>query len=183
MRAIARRRITLFDLLVLIAATAVGLALLRVSMRGMEARPVANYSGALAASYITAIQAYASCLMATWSLALLGLSLRQPRASLRRLARGPGFLACAAATVGIALFLTVCLAQYSRGRLSLGPAAVSRITGTFHNQAALMIAGAWLALVLGSRWRSETGWPGRAGVFLGVGWMGLFLFGWLRVLV
>jgi hypothetical protein len=183
MRVIARRRITLLDLLVLIAATAVGLVLLRVSMKGMEARPVARYSGALAASYITTIQTYTSCLMAPWSLALLGLNLRQPRASFRRIARGPGFVACVTATAGVALYLTVCLAQYSRGKLAFGPAAVSRITGTFHNQAALMVAGGWLALALGSRWRAETSWPGRGGLALGVGWIGLFLFGWLRILV
>ncbi len=46
-----------------------------------------------------------------------------------------------------------------------------------------MVAGAWLALALGSRWRTQTSWPGWVGLALGVGWMGLFLFRWLHVFV
>jgi hypothetical protein len=42
-----RRRITLFDFLVVIAATAVGLAMLRVAVRGLEDRPTARAPGAV----------------------------------------------------------------------------------------------------------------------------------------
>ena len=35
------------------------------------------------------------------------------------------------------------------------PVAISRITGSFDTYAGLMVAGAWLSLVLDSRWRGE----------------------------
>jgi hypothetical protein len=178
-----RRRITLLDLLVLIAATGVGLALLRISIKGIEARPLGSYAGALIASYITAGQTYASCLLAPWSPALLALSIRRPRMSFRRLAHSPGFIACAAATAGVALYSAVCLSQFAVGKLALNPAAFSRITATFAHYAPLMVAGAWLSLALRSRWRSETSWVGWAGRALGIGWIGLFLLGSLRVFV
>src|SRR4051794_32475455 len=178
----ARRRLTLLDLLILIAATAAGLSLVRISLSGIAARPLARGAGALTTSYITAAQTYASCLLAAWSPALLALSLRGPRRAFRRVAREPGFIACAAATAGVAaLYSTVCLTQFAMGKLSLEPASLSRIMGTFAHHAPLMVAGAWLSLALGSRWRTESNWTGWAGRALGVGWIGLFLLGWLRV--
>jgi hypothetical protein len=178
-----RRRITLLDLLTLIAATAVGLALLRISIKGMQDWPTAVSAGALAASRIGAGQTYASCLLAPWSLALLALDLRGSRTSPRRAARGPGFIACAAATAGVALYLVACSIQFATGRLSLSPAAVSRITGVFDTYAALVVAGAWLSLVLDSRWRAETNWIGWAGRVVGIGWIGCHLLTWLRIAV
>ncbi len=66
-----RRRITLLDLLILIAATAAGLALLRVCRTGLGAQTLSSRPGALTASYITTAETYASALLAPWSLALL----------------------------------------------------------------------------------------------------------------
>jgi hypothetical protein len=67
------------------------------------------------------------------------------------------------------------------GKLLLSPEALSRIAGGVHNYAALMVAGAWLSLVLESRWRRETNWIGWAGRIVGLGWIGVLLLGWLRV--
>jgi hypothetical protein len=177
----ARRRLTLFDLLILTGATAVGFSLVRVSIGGIASRPLARSAGALATSYITAAQTYAACLLASWSPALFVLGLRAPRRPFRRIAREPGFVACAAATAGLALYSAVCLTQYAVGKLQLDPATVSRITGAFTNYGSLMVAGAWLSLALGSRWRPESNWIGCAGRALGIAWIGLFLLGWLRV--
>jgi hypothetical protein len=183
MTASARRRLTLFDLLVLIAATSLGLALFRISRSGIAARPVAAYAGALAASYITVAQTYASCFLTPWSAAILALSLRQPRASFRRVAQGPGFIACATATVGAVLFTTLSVAQYAVGRQSFDPANASRIISALGSYTSLMVAGGWMALGLASAWRAETSWIGWAGRLLGVSWIGLFLIGWLRAFV
>jgi hypothetical protein len=180
----ARRRLTLFDLLVLIAATGVGFTLLRPSMKGIRARPVAQYPGALAASYITTIQTYASCFLTAWSPAIVVLSLRQPRVAFRRVSRSPGFMASAAATAGVVLYSALCLIQYGLGKLSLDPVSFSRMTAALvGSYSPLIVAGAWLALWLGSRWRAEKTWIGWAGRLLGVSWIGLFLIGWLRVFV
>jgi hypothetical protein len=176
-----RRGITLLDLLTLIAATAVGLALLRISISGIRDRPLARSAGALIQSRITAGETYAACFLAPWSLALLALNLRGPRASSHRVAWGPGFIACAAATTGVALYVALCSMQFAMGKLWLSPAALSRIMGVFDHYSAPMVAGAWLSLVLDSRWRTETNWIGWAGRVVGIGWIGIFLLGWLRV--
>ncbi len=178
-----RRRITLADLLILIAATALGFALLRICIRGLGAQTLSRRAGALTLSYITTAETYASALMAPWSFALLVLSLRGPRLPFHRLGRWPGFIACAAAATGVALYVTVCLAQAAMGKLTLNASSVWRITATFPIYASLMVAGAWLSLAIGARWRIETNWVGWAGRILGIGWIGLFLFGMLRVFV
>jgi hypothetical protein len=176
-----RRIVTLFDLLTLIAATAVGLALVRISIDEIQVRILARSAGALIQSHITAGQAYASCFLAPWSLALLALNFRAPRASFQRVERGPGFMACAAATSGVALYVVLCSGQFAMKRLLFFPGAIWRITGTLNLYAALMVAGAWLSLLLDSRWRSETDWIGWAGRIVGISWIGVFLIGWLRV--
>jgi hypothetical protein len=176
-----RRIVTLLDLLTLIAATAVGLALLRVSIAGMQDRPLARSAGALIQSRITTGQTYASCFLAPWSVALLALTIRAHRASFQQVERGPGFIACAAATCGVALYAALCSVQLTMGKLLLSPLAFSRITGALDNYAALMVAGAWLSMVLDSRWRSETDWIGWSGRIVGISWIGVFLLGWLRV--
>jgi hypothetical protein len=178
-----RRRITLLDLLILIAATGAGLALQRICIRGLEAQTLSRRPGALTISYITASVTYASALLAPWSLALIILSLRGPRPTFHRLARGPGFIACAAATSGITLYLTVCLAQSAMGKLTFNAASTWRITETFAIYASLMVAGSWLTLALGARWRMETNWVGWAGRALGIGWISLLLLGFLRIFV
>jgi hypothetical protein len=181
MPASTRRRITLADLLILIAATAVGLALLRVCIRGIGAQTLSRRPGSVTLSYITTAETYASALLTPWTFALLVLSLRGPSLSFHRLARGPGFIACAAATTGVALYLTVCLTQSAIGKLTLDASSVWKITATFRLYASLMVAGSWLSLALGARWRAETNWVGWAGRILGIGWIGLFLFGLLRI--
>jgi hypothetical protein len=176
-----RRKLTLFDLLTLIAATAVGLALLRVSIDGMEDRVMAKSPGTLIQSRITACRTYASCFLAPWSVAILVLKLRTPRASSQRMEREPGFIACVAANSGVALYVILCLIQFAMGKLLFTPFAISRITWSLVNYAALMVTGAWLSLVLDSRWRSETDWVGVAGRIVGISWIGVFLLGWIRV--
>jgi hypothetical protein len=180
----SRRRITLLDLLILVAATAVGLALLRVCMSVLTTETLSNQPGALIRSYIIRAESYAVALLAPWSVALLVLSLRRPRLPFARLARGPGFIACAAATSGMAIHLTLCLAQFLRiGRPTLNAVSAWSITHEFVNNASMMIAGSWLTLALGARWRRETNWVGWAGRILGLGWIGLFLLRCARAVV
>lgn len=90
-------------------------------------------------------------------------------------------VACVVATTGVALYVAVCSMQFAMGKLVFSPVALSRITGGFHHYAGLMVAGGWLSLVLESRWRRETNWIGWAGRIVGIGWIGVFLLGWLRV--
>jgi hypothetical protein len=159
-----RRIVTLLDLLTFIAATAVGLALLRVSIGGIRLRTLAGLAGPLSQSRIFAGQIYASCFLAPWSLALLALNLRAPQASDQRVVRGPGFRACLAATIGMAPSLPLLFMEWS-------PAFFPLLIQVVNFYAGLMVAGAWLQLVLELRWRSETDWVGWAGRIVGISWI------------
>jgi hypothetical protein len=176
-----RRRFTLLDCAILIAATGAGLALLRVCLDGLSSRPLSSSPGAAFQSLITTIVTCASAVLGCWTLGLLALGLRRPRESLRRLARRPGFVACATATSGITTYLTVCTIQFAVHSMVLNAANVSRIVGTFEIYAGLMVAGAWLSLFMGGRWRPETTWVGWAGQGVGSAWIALILFSYVRV--
>src|SRR5262249_4351146 len=123
---------------------------------------------------------------ATWTVALLILRLRAPRPSARRLARQPGAMALASAT----LVAATCL-------VALGLAGVAcSLMGGFEWSLAFFVdsawgvriysliliglpgwgvAGAWLTLIVGGRWRPEPSWIDRAGRLAGVVWIALLL--------
>lgn len=178
-----RRTVTLLDLLILIAATAAGLVLLRISVSGIRARTLSRSSGALIASYLTTIQVYPSCFLPPFGLAIMALSFRGRTESIPKVVRRPGFIGCTVATAGVVAYSVVCSAQIALGKLSFDPAALSRVTSVFTLYAPLMIAGAWLSLALCGRWRAETNWVGWAGRIVSIAWIGLFLFGWARAFV
>ena len=176
-----RRRITLLDLLILIAATGRArlCGCLRYCISGLDAHEILSrrpgrqnrelhYKGA---------ETYASTLLSPWSFALLVLSLRPPRPPYRRIARDPGFIACAAATAGVVLYLALCSMQIAFGKLAINPGSIWRIALGFANSASLMVAGSWLSLALGGRWRMEPSWLGWAGGILGIAWLGLYGLG------
>jgi hypothetical protein len=75
------------------------------------------------------------------------------------------------------------LIQFALAKLPREAAYFSRMIVASGNIAPQLIAGAWLALALGSRWRRETNWVGWAGRALGIGWIGVFLLGWCRMFV
>lgn len=99
----ARRRFTLADAMVLVAATALGM----VPARQFLAEVHFNVSWELAPANVLraaalAVAAATPC-AATWTLALLPLRLRSPRPDRRRLVRQAGFVAAGTAGLIIAL--------------------------------------------------------------------------------
>jgi hypothetical protein len=102
MRTLRTRNMTIFDAMILVAATAAGFALLQqLLMLGFFFNPE---------SVITRYVEMARCanevvfpFLSMWTLALFGMGLRQPRPPLRRLARQPGMAACAAASLALAV--------------------------------------------------------------------------------
>ena len=92
-----RRRFNLFDFVVLIASTAIGLALWRDGIVEFIRMP----DGARSARFYWNSSVKISYVLIMWSLALLGLSLRQPAQPLRRLAFRPAFV------VGTAVLIDV----------------------------------------------------------------------------
>jgi hypothetical protein len=165
------RRFTLLDAMALIAATAVGLFLFRLtspewsdiratlgrSDRGMRRFTVLQDAGQAVVPFLAA-----------WTVALLLLRLRRPRPRLRRALLQPGAVACAAATVAIAVEATWILSLLAVGSRFVHPSSV--FVG-YAQQVSFAVLGGWTALAAGGRWRSEPSWLDRAGRAAGGSWI------------
>ncbi len=96
-----RRPLTIFDIMALVAATAVGLVLARaVGSRFIDPTGTGEWLFAMVFGPATAI-------VVAISVALILLRLARPRPQWRRVARQPGFIACAASVVAIILGLPI----------------------------------------------------------------------------
>ena len=161
--ALARRRPacrprTLVDLMVFVAATAVGLATCRAMWEQAEFDPGSWTHLFLAAPCV------ASC-----SLALVMLRLRRPRLNFRRIVRQPGAMACLAVVTLLAFRMAV----------PLGVAALCGLkpgswVGRFCRESVLagyVVAAAWLTLAITGIRRTEPGWIDRLGRIFGTYWI------------
>jgi len=171
MRKPSYRPFTVLDGMVLVAATAVGLALVHAYVPVLLASRIERAEG----RFVAWATGPPSCLALPWMLGLLVLRLRQPHPPRRLLARQPGLVACAAALAGLLPggLWSLSVAEFR------GP-AWSRLR--FPEQwfgvidfVAPAVVGAWLALALSRRWRAEPGWIDRAGRLLGVFWVVSFV--------
>ncbi len=115
--------------------------------------------------------------VATWTLTLLILRLRRPRAGFVRLARQPGMMACLA----VAIFLAIRIAFYL-GLIclyGLNPWFWVKRLANEAVRAGYVVAVTWLTLAITGRRRPEPGWIDRLGRILGVYWIVLVLMsGW-----
>ena len=172
-----RRKFSVADGMVFVAATAVGFSLVRVHFRSIETL-LAAMRGLIVPGRDRV--AGAAPLLASWTAALLVLRLRTPRPPLRRLLRSPGFSACAAATFGVLL----CVASTAL-ELGVPPVFIPSVPGSaifFYSQrmvgyASVAVAWAWASLALARSWRRdrEGDWRERLGRLLGWGWLLLFV--------
>ncbi|MGO9465027.1 MAG: hypothetical protein ACLQIB_12220 [Isosphaeraceae bacterium] len=92
------RRFTLLDAIILMAATAAGLALLGMYLAQGWFFGGAFFYGRFESYVLSGIEAVFPFLI-LWTFALVILRLRQPRPRIRRLARQPGMAACSAASL------------------------------------------------------------------------------------
>jgi len=172
----AGRRFKLLDGMILVAATAAGLAALRTYstylLSGSRSRSVPP-PWALPALVVARGIVWGSPIAAMWSLFATAISLRPPRPRLRRLAARPGILACWAASLGLVLGLGVTL----NFALNLGPGSNPERFLVFCLLIAypvgFTVAGAWAASAWGGRWRPEPRWLDRLGRALGLYWIAL----------
>lgn len=175
------RRFTISDGMILVAATAVGLA-----WGGSNWRQVGQGMNPLGGVWddgrqlIIALAMSAMPSLMAWTLALLIVRLRRPRPSWRRVARQPGTTACLAASLPIAAsgaIIAGFLIHYARMREL--PAAFWRefpgnlVEFLFFPApfAGFSVLVAWAMLGLQRQWRGERGWIDRAGRVLGVSWI------------
>jgi len=183
MKTASQRAFTLFDAVVLIAATGSAFALFRTMQ-------IVYWGGRGRLLFALILQHGAETtipFLTMFSLALAGLRLRQPRPPLRNLARQPGMIACCAAM----LTLVIEVLGIILGELILPPHAVIARTippylklslpgGILHDvrgtvvlqaNAGGAVAAAWLILALAGVWRSESSWIDRFGRALGMSWL------------
>ena len=160
----ARRRFTLADVMIVVAAAAFGLMLERVLLTNMSP------FGALEARLWTR-KAFlqASPFLIVASPALLALRMRQPRPSPRRLFRQPGTVACLVVAADVLIHGLFLIARTFLGSIT----ASSFHFGTeFYFFSTLYsgrsIAVAWALMGLTSIWRPEANWIDRAGRTFGV---------------
>ncbi len=174
-----RRNFALLDAMILTAATAVGLALMRSSGRTF---PVIGYQGLLRYVALGFEAIWISWyFLVAWGPSLLILRLLPPRQRLKKVLPEPGIVACSAATLAVTLqatyFLTLAgtigvAAASSRGFLAQ-PNSMIDECGT---RVVFSILGAWLALILVGQWCPVRNWMDRLGRIVGIAWIAGYLF-------
>jgi hypothetical protein len=166
-----RRRFSLSDAMILVAATAMGLGGILTyspdyytwSYAPIPPSPWLAWSSVVLAHWAF----YVSPLPAAWTLAALVLGLRSPRPPLHRLMRQPGAVAGSAATmlilIGVVHYL-LDLHNPSWHEIPFEYTSFSVGSG---------VGAAWLTLALSRRWSPEPSWVDRLGRGLGVYWIAM----------
>lgn len=169
------RRMTLLDVMILVAVMACGIALVRASR--FDATIFHNPAETGNRWFVVDVPKTAGhwiygllLALAPVTLAVLLIRLRRPRPGLRRLCRQPGLAGSAASAVGLLLALTrMVLILNFRGQ----PSALSFSNEWYEVTActAGAVTGSWFLLWLSGRWRPEPSAIDRLGRALGVLWI------------
>ncbi len=176
MTARVRRKFTILDGMILVAAIACGFAIHRAipDMSGWGILGE-NWLGRNARDSIRAALPF--LLMLT--LGTLVMRLRRPRPRWRALARQPGTAACCATVVPIALHIGL-YADQSRIRPGndalMGYPWFWSLVESGAASAGLWVLAAWLAMAISGRRRPERSWIDRLGRIVGLGWLLLLAF-------
>jgi hypothetical protein len=176
------RRFNMADGLIVIAAIAASLALLRDAPWPSHVFIGGNFSYYGETPLAVRMAMRATYVLIPWTVAVFLMRLRRPRPPLRRLVLRPGMAACGAVTLwlGFKTLLLVVMLGVPQKRplvkayLGDGVAIVS--------WAAPAVAGAWLLLIFSGRWRSDSGWMDRLGRTLGACWLVLEALNSIRTL-
>ncbi len=192
------RQLNILDAMVLIAATALGLALLGFSVGGLgvireQVKESLDFSGPVPHNWprwVWTIVTWYGLIVevsfpfcASWTIAILALRVRRPRPSMRRLLRQPGTVACYSAAIFLlpALLGSICLLASSYFAFDIsfdspewqrGLALCFIFLPSLPGSAVL---SSWVTLRLVGRWRSEASWIDRVGRLLGAYWIAAIL--------
>ena len=180
--------------MLLVVAVAFGL-----SVNRMDWRRIASFRHLDSYDKIQVILEVVLPHVAAATAAVLGMRLRQPRPSIRRLAREPGAAACMVCSATLIIVAGWIATTIATGRIMEFSAIMTswpyrgghgkRVTLDYPGGMAFVaygdrigfaVAGAWLALVLSGLWRSEPTWIDRVGRTLGWLWLGLTVVLWVR---
>ena len=165
---------TLADAMILFAATAVALSCLR---NPVERRLTFVSDGRIIVNLRPATLVGAA-FAASWGLGVLAIGLRSPRPRESRWRCRPGFVACAAATVGCLAKLAALLIWGASTNFRFESWYVPTILGQLIEPAAMGVAGGWLTLWLAGKWTREKTWIDDLGITVGLTWLALEVFTW-----
>ena len=178
------RRLSIADGMILIAATAVGIALsgrIRPEAWNKPWPALGSWKAAINFASVTTLMGL-PCLIA-WTLTMPLLRMRGGFQSWRRVARRPGMAACLLVWLSLPLSVGLILGGqvYSSGiarfrsRLDLYGAAsvLTEILWTASPLIGWGVAMGWGLQAIQGRWRAEPTWTDRAGRALGTIWIGI----------
>ena len=163
------RRPTLADLLILIAAMGVGLAVMRPWVEVF-----APFSGSPLDKLERRLYMTIPC---GWALniAWMVIRWRRPRPDRLRLMRQPGSFACYGLILTAAMAFTVAMSgailNPSRNGLFMWNSAERVLLSFVPIFAGYNVLSSWGLLLLSGRWRCEPGWIDATGVLLGLYWV------------
>ncbi|HEX2475627.1 MAG TPA: hypothetical protein VHK01_12830 [Lacipirellulaceae bacterium] len=169
-----RRALGLADMMILVAATALALVWLR---KPLEYRLTFIADGRIIEN-LRPSTLVGAAFAATWGLGIIAIRLR----SITRFGTGwsyrPGFVACAAATMGGAFKLAALLVWGASENYRFESWYVPSVLGQLIEPAAMAVAGGWLTLWLAGLWKRERSLVDDLGIFIGLLWLALELFAW-----
>jgi hypothetical protein len=183
-----RRRFTLFDVMVLTAATAIGLSGIQLGWP-RKAAPVWVFTWPIAPGRLNGYPSKTWVLpifervapllpcLAAWTGAFLVSRLNGPRPRWRRLVLQPGLVAAVSA-LSVLTIESILLIGSAKIDGRFGWSSPARVAQFFVNGIVLLahhagwaVAVSWLTLVLIGRWRPEPSWVDRCGRALGCTWI------------
>jgi hypothetical protein len=177
-----KQRFTLIDAVTLIAATAIGLALLRPALSPLKARNM-SFAGRWPwlESGIFHGLLYATPVLFAWSVASFALSLRQRRCLFRSISRSPGFVMNAAAIAGV-----LCISMHYVGQTVIDPSRADTtymhvVSTGLPGDVGYFVVGSLVALALFRRLRPRPIWTDRLCWTLSWVWVGMAILTWWRL--
>jgi hypothetical protein len=192
-----RRPLQIPDMLILIAASAVAIALMKrhwdVYLPENFLQPPNGWTrAAIVARVMVGLAHFGPYIGTILAIALLGIRLYGPRPARPRLTRQPGLAACATVALMVALGEVEYLARVLmrgvdnpfRSGFSYETALVLmdgiRYSFAYNGHA---VAAAWLTLAIGARWRPAPDWVDRCGRAVGFYWLLMIpLFTWFSIM-
>lgn len=162
------RRPTLIDAMILVAATACGLAVMKRGilvgnmLAGLGLQQPPGLGGRILRTFPYVFLG-SSPLLVSVTIAVMAMRLLQPRPPLRWIARQPGFVACLSVTTCLALEVVPVLCMgLNHGFVFL----VCWVQGMGWS-----VGAGWMILFVGGRWQADPHWIDRAGRILGLAWL------------
>jgi hypothetical protein len=186
----SRRKFTLLDVMIMVAAGAVSVFLTRIHREQLIRGNAYEWTGdhipwskAWLVSYAWWVKGWTFCWLVPCSWAFLLIRIRRPRPPLTHLLLQPGMAALG----------PTCLLMMLAGALSLAKTALSPPSPTFlyigyrlnllTEQGGLAAAAAWLLLTFTGRCRPESSWIDRAGAALGACWIASWLSSFISMVL